>query len=168
MVVVAVSLGAPACRSRNGLSEPPKEVAKLGDLIGKWKSTSRRLASNLRANTSDMELTFECQWTLDKYYVSCLQTGEINGKKVKEADVFGYSEQARLYTMTVVVDVEDVPLQVYSNWFAWEGNIWRFLPRDGIRSTWELKSPDLHITQTERSVDGVWVVSSTGQHTRIP
>lgn len=168
-VVVAICLGALACRSsREAVSQPPKEVATLGQLIGKWKSTTHRYARDLSGVAGDIVQTFECKWTLDKNYVACAQMGETGGEKVKEVDVFGYSGQAGLYTMMVVVDIGDRPPQVFANWFHVDKNTWHFLPREGTRTTWEFKSPDYQATTTERSADGgAWIVSYTGEHTRI-
>lgn len=170
LAALAVCLGTVACHSAQPtLPDPPKEVLKLGQMVGRWRNNSHHLASSLRAATSDMDLTFDCKWTPDKYSVSCVQTGEIGGKKVREVDIFGYSEHARLYTMMVVLDVGGGQPQIYTNWFAWDKDTWRFLPRDGIRTTWEFKSPDYHVTQTEHTADGVnWVVAATGEQIRLP
>ena len=168
--VLALCLGAAACHpGKQGLPEPSKEVVKLGQLIGKWKTKSHRLASSLNDTAGESELNFTCSWTLDKFYVACVQMGEMSGQKVKEVDLFGYSEKAELYSMLVVLDIGDAAPRTYTNWFAWDKNVWRFQPLNGVRSTWEFKSPDYHVTQTERSVDGVnWAVSSTSEHFRVP
>jgi len=168
-VVFAICLGAVACRSASPTPPmPSKEVEKLEQLIGKWKSHSHHLARNIRSGVPDTDLTFTCASTADRNYVACSQSGEISGKQVKEVDIYGYSKADKLYTMVVVLDIADAPPRVITNWFAWEGKQWRFLPHDGIRATWEFQSPDHHITRTERTEDGKrWELASTGEHTRI-
>jgi hypothetical protein len=168
-VAITICLGAAACHSgKDSPPQPSKEVAKLGQLVGKWSSKSHHLAQDLRGGAPDRDLVFTCLWTKDRNYVACSQVGEIAGKEVKEVDVYGYSEQARLYTMIVFVDVADSPPQVFSNWFEWDGSLWRFLPRDGIRATWEFTSPDHHVTRAERLVDGKrWELTAIGEHTRV-
>jgi hypothetical protein len=163
-------MGAIACHSaKESLAAPPKEVGKLGQLVGKWHSKSRRLATSLNDTSPLTEFNFECRWTLDKYDIACSQVADIGGQKVREVDVFGYSEHAKLYTMMVVLDVGVSSPRIFSRWFAWDKDTWRFLPQDGLRSTWEIKSPDYHLTRTERSGDGInWTVSSTGEHRRLP
>ena len=168
-VALAICLGAVACRSaRDTAPEPSKEIARLGQLVGKWRSHSHHLARNIKGGVPDTDLTFTCAWTDNRDYLACWQAGVISGKNVKEVDVYGYSKESNLYTMVVFLDVADAPPQVYTNWFAWDGNLWRFLPRDGIRSTWEFQSLDHHITRTERTEDGKkWDLAAIGDHTRV-
>jgi hypothetical protein len=163
---LALCLSALSCHST--MSGPPSETLKLGQLAGKWKSTSHSLAATINGLSEDAERTFECKWTLDKYYLTCLQLGEMDGKPVREVDLFTYSESAKLYSMAVVTDIGDNPPQVFTNWFAWDKDTWRFLPRNGVRSTWEFKSPDYHTTLTERSTDGgTWTEIVRGEHHRV-
>jgi hypothetical protein len=168
-VALAICLGAVACRSaRDVAPEPSKEVARLGQLLGKWRSKSHHLARSIASAVPDTDLTFTCMWTEDKNYLACSQTGQIGKRQIKEVDVFGYSKQDKLYSMLVLLDIENAPPQVYANWFTWEGDTWRFLPRNGVRSTWQFKTPDYHVTRTERSDDGKhWNLASSGEHTRV-
>ena len=169
LLVCAICLGAAGCRSgKEAAPDPPKETGKLEQLIGKWRSKTQRFARNVNGLGGEREFTFECKWTLDKYYVACTQVAEANGQTVKETDVFGYSGQAGLYSMMVVLDVGNLPPQVYTDWFTMDNQTWHFFARRGTRSTWVFKSPDYHVTSTERSVDGIhWEVSSSGEHVRI-
>lgn len=125
------------------------------------------MARSISGRAADIELTFECNWTSDKYYVACTQLGDVEGQRIKEVDVYGYSGQAGMYSMLAVLEVGDGVPQVFTNWFEWEGNTWRFVPKNGIRSTWEIKTPDYHVTRTERLDGANWIENATGEHKRI-